>query len=116
MCALGFKDADNSKTNDYTKIYKVRNSYIVVVLFMPEIVKITSKGQLTIPVKYRRQLGLDKDSYILVDDVGDFLILEKIKKLDQITKILSSKAKEEGLTKKDVLKTLREIQEEKWKA
>lgn len=83
---------------------------------MPEIIKITSKGQLTIPVKYRRQLGLDKDSYLLVDEVGDFLILEKIKKLDQITKILSSKAKEKGITKKEILKTLRDIQEEKWTA
>lgn len=81
---------------------------------MPEIIKITSKGQLTIPVKYRKQLGLDKDSYLIVDEIGDFLILEKIKKLDQITTILSSRAKEKNITKKELRKTLKEIQEEKW--
>ena len=83
---------------------------------MPVVIKVTSKGQLTLPIKYRRNLGIDKDSYLLVDEIGDFLILKKIKKLDQITKILSAKAKEKGITRDDVLKTLRKIQKEKWNA
>lgn len=83
---------------------------------MPVVIKVTSKGQLTIPIKYRRDLGIDKDSYLLVDEIGDFLILKKIQKLDQITKILSAKAKEKGITRDDVLKTLRKIQKEKWNA
>ena len=83
---------------------------------MPVVIKVTSKGQLTIPIKYRRDLGIDKESYLLVDEIGDFLILKKIQKLDQITKILSTKAKEKGITRDDVLKTLRKIQKEKWNA
>jgi len=83
---------------------------------MPVVIKVTSKGQLTIPIKYRRDLGIDKGSYLLVDEIGDFLILKKIQKLDQITKILSAKAKEKGITRDDVLKTLRKIQKEKWNA
>ena len=83
---------------------------------MPVVIKVTSKGQLTIPIKYRRDLGIDKESYLLVDEIGDFLILKKIQKLDQITKILSAKAKEKGITRDDVLKTLRKIQKEKWNA
>ena len=83
---------------------------------MPVVIKVTSKGQLTIPIKYRRDLGIDKESYLLVDEIGDFLILKKIRKLDQITKILSAKAKEKGITRDDVLKTLRKIQKEKWNA
>ena len=83
---------------------------------MPVVIKVTSKGQLTIPIKYRRDLGIDKESYLLVDEIGDFLILKKIQKLDQITKILSAKAKEQGITRDDVLKTLRKIQKEKWDA
>ena len=83
---------------------------------MPVVIKVTSKGQLTIPIKYRRNLGIDKDSYLIVDEIGDFLILKKIQKLDQITKMLSTIAKEKGITKQDVLKTLRKIQEEKWNA
>jgi len=83
---------------------------------MPVVIKVTSKGQLTIPIKYRRNLGIDKESYLIVDEIGDFLILKKIQKLDQITKMLSTIAKEKGITKQDVLKTLRKIQEEKWNA
>ena len=83
---------------------------------MPVVIKMTSKGQLTIPIKYRRNLGIDKESYLIVDEIGDFLILKKIQKLDQITKMLSTIAKEKGITKQDVLKTLRKIQEEKWNA
>ena len=83
---------------------------------MPVVIKVTSKGQLTIPIKYRRNLGIGKDSYLIVDEIGDFLILKKIQKLDQITKMLSTIAKEKGITKQDVLKTLRKIQEEKWNA
>ena len=83
---------------------------------MPVVIKVTSKGQLTIPIKYRRDLGIAKESYLLVDEIGDFLILKKIQKLDQITKILSTKAKEKGITRDDVLKTLRKIQKEKWNA
>ena len=83
---------------------------------MPVVIKVTSKGQLTIPIKYRRSLGMDKESYLIVDEIGDFLILKKIQKLDQITKMLSTMAKEKGITKQDVLKTLRKIQEEKWNA
>jgi len=83
---------------------------------MPVVIKVTSKGQLTIPIKYRRNLGIDKESYLIVDEIGDFLILKKIQKLDQITEMLSTIAKEKGITKQDVLKTLRKIQEEKWNA
>ena len=81
---------------------------------MSMVIKVTSKGQLTIPVKYRRDLGIDKKSYLLVDGVGEYLILKKIRKLDQITDILSTKAKEKNIAKKDVLNTLKEIQKEKW--
>ena len=82
---------------------------------MPVVVKVTSKGQFTLPMKYRKSLGINKDSYLLIDEVGNFLVLEKLQKLDQITKILSSKAKEKKITKQEVLKTLKKIQAEKSK-
>ncbi|MCX6664569.1 MAG: AbrB/MazE/SpoVT family DNA-binding domain-containing protein [Euryarchaeota archaeon] len=81
---------------------------------MPVVVKVTSKGQFTLPMQYRKHLGINKDSYILIDEVGNFLVLEKLQKLDQITKILSAKAKEKKITKEELLKTLKKIQAEKW--
>lgn len=83
---------------------------------MPVVVKVTSKGQFTLPMQYRKHLGINKDSYILIDEVGNFLVLEKLQKLDQITKILSAKAKEKNITKEEILKTLKKIQAEKWNA
>ncbi len=80
---------------------------------MPVVVKVTSKGQFTLPMQYRKHLGINKDSYILIDEVGNFLVLEKLQKLDQITKILSAKAKEKKITKEELLKTLKKIQAEK---
>lgn len=94
--------------------YIVRNPYSIV-MKMPAVVKVTSKGQLTLPVKYRKDLDITKGSYLLVDEAGDYLLLKKIKKLDEITKILSTKAKEKGITREDILKTLGKIQAEKWK-
>jgi len=82
---------------------------------MPVVVKVTSKGQFTLPMQYRKHLGINKDSYILIDEVGNFLVLEKLQKLDQITKILSAKAKEKKITKQEILKTLKKIQTEKCK-
>jgi bifunctional DNA-binding transcriptional regulator/antitoxin component of YhaV-PrlF toxin-antitoxin module len=82
---------------------------------MPVVVKVTSKGQFTLPMQYRKSLGINKDSYILIDEVGNFLVLEKLQKLDQITKILSAKAKEKKITKQEILKTLKKIQAEKCK-
>ena len=49
---------------------------------MPVVVKVTSKGQFTLPMQYRKSLGIDKDSYLLIDEVGNFLVLEKLQKLD----------------------------------
>ena len=83
---------------------------------MTEVIKVTSKGQLTLPVKYRRNLGIDKETYLLVEEIGEYILLKKIQKLDQITKILSTKAKKKGITKEEILKILKTVQAEKWSA
>ena len=38
---------------------------------MTEVVKVTSKGQITLPISIRNQLEINKDSYIAVDIIGD---------------------------------------------
>ena len=96
-------------------LYKVRNPYIIV-MTMTEVIKVTSKGQLTLPVKFRKNLGIDKDSYLLVEEIGEYLLLKKIQQLDHITSLLTAKAKKKGVTKEDILNTLKQIQKEKWSA
>lgn len=85
-----------------------------MVVFMSTIVKVTSKGQLTIPMKLRKHLGISRNSHMVIDEVGDFLVLKKIEKLDQITGLFSKRAKQKKISKKELLKTLKEVQTEKW--
>jgi AbrB family looped-hinge helix DNA binding protein len=43
------------------------------------VVKVTSKGQVTIPVELRAALGIDQDSYLEVLASGDEIRLRKIR-------------------------------------
>ena len=42
------------------------------------IVKVTEKGQVTLPVNLRRRLGIGKDYYLIVDAEGEYLKLRKV--------------------------------------
>ncbi len=42
------------------------------------IVKVTEKGQITIPIDLRRKLGIRKDDYIAVEEERDYLRLRKV--------------------------------------
>ena len=45
------------------------------------VVKVTSKGQITIPIEARKQLGIDQDTYLDVDIEGDSLRFRKHRKI-----------------------------------
>lgn len=42
------------------------------------IVKVTEKGQVTLPVDLRRKLGINKDNYLVVKAEGECLKLRKL--------------------------------------
>jgi transcriptional pleiotropic regulator of transition state genes len=42
-----------------------------------KVVKVTSKGQVTIPLKIRNELGIDDQSYLEVSTEGDVVCLRK---------------------------------------
>ena len=66
-----------------------------------EIIKVTSKGQITIPAKMRRELWLDKDSYLYVAKVGDLLVIKKVDELgvDEISSVLEGVSERKGITR-----------------
>lgn len=66
-----------------------------------EIIKVTSKGQITIPAKIRRALSLDKDSYLYVTRAERLLVMRKVDELslDEISAVLGAVAEERGVTK-----------------
>ncbi len=82
---------------------------------MTYLTKVAPKGQITLPKDIREEFGLGKDSYLTIDKVGKYILMKKITSdLDEITDIFQEKAKEKGITKKELIKTLREVQRKKW--
>jgi len=82
---------------------------------MTEVIKVTSKGQITIPIEIRKKLQIEKESYIVVDMIGDYIIMKKVGlKLKEISEIISKSAKEKGITRKDIEKAILETEKEVW--
>jgi bifunctional DNA-binding transcriptional regulator/antitoxin component of YhaV-PrlF toxin-antitoxin module len=85
-----------------------------------EVVKITSKGQFTLPVEIRRDLSLGKDSYLYVTRLGHLIVMKKVDELslDDISATLQTLAKKKGVTRdllmKDVERARERLHEEKY--
>jgi len=91
---------------NYQKIYKLESNTFLQM----ELTKLTSKGQVVIPVEIRRELQLKKGSQIVVTRFRDLVLMKKItipdpkKELKKLTKIGSKIAKEKGIkTEEDVI-------------
>ncbi len=82
-----------------------------------EIVKVTSKGQLTIPASIRGDSGLEEGSYIYMKSLGGIVIMKKVDDLsiDEITSLLESLAREKGLTKSILTSEIERVRREAWK-
>jgi len=84
-----------------------------------EVVKITSKGQFTLPVEIRRDLSLGKDSYLYVTRLGRLIVMKKVNELslDDVSATLQTLARKRGITRdllmRDVEKAREKLREEK---
>ena len=82
---------------------------------MTKVIKVTSKGQITLPVKTRERLGIDKDSFMAVDEIGDYVILKKVGlKLKEISDTVNKEVRSKKITKKDIEKAIKEARDEVW--
>ena len=82
---------------------------------MAEIIKVTSKGQVTLPAGIRKKLHISKDTYIAVDIIGDYIIMKKVGlKLKELSDIIQKSVKEKGVTKKEIEKAILESRKEVW--
>ena len=82
-----------------------------------EIVKVTSKGQLTIPAGIRGEAGLRKGSYVYVSSIGGVIVMKKIDELslDEISTILREVARQKGVTKALLAKHVERVRSQLWK-
>jgi bifunctional DNA-binding transcriptional regulator/antitoxin component of YhaV-PrlF toxin-antitoxin module len=78
-----------------------------------QVVKITSKGQFTLPVEIRRELSLGKDSHVYVTKLGRLIVIKKVEELslDDISAILEPLAKRSGLTRKMLMEDIEKARE-----
>ena len=82
---------------------------------MTQVIKATSKGQITLPNSIRDRLGIDKDTYIAVDVIGDYVLMKKVDvKLKEISKLFQKEAKDKKITKKDIEEAILEARSEVW--
>jgi AbrB family looped-hinge helix DNA binding protein len=82
---------------------------------MTEIIKVTSKGQVTLPVGVRKELDIDKDTYIAVETIGEYIIMKKVGvKLKELSEVMQKAAKDKGITKKEIEKAIGKARKEVW--
>ncbi|MEW6070204.1 MAG: AbrB/MazE/SpoVT family DNA-binding domain-containing protein [Candidatus Thermoplasmatota archaeon] len=77
--------------------------------------KVTTAGQITIPKEIRRILGLDKDSYVEFERIGDTIVLKKLKAEEDILKNIRKKIKKSGITRKRLAEIIEDASGKVWK-
>ena len=84
---------------------------------MADVVKVTSKGQITLPVDIRNAIGIEDDSYLVVERIGEYVLMKKAElRMKEIQKILGAAAKRKKITKKELLKALERTRKRMWTA
>lgn len=82
---------------------------------MTQVIKATSKGQITLPNKIRKRLGINRDTYMAVDVIGDYVLMKKVDvKLKELSAIIQEEAKKKKISKKDIEDAILESREEVW--
>ncbi len=82
-----------------------------------ELAKITSKGQITIPIQIRKKLNLKEGDKVVFITEGDKVVLENSTKLaiNEARKDFKGLAEELGLeTEDDLVNLVREVRKELW--
>jgi len=74
------------------------------------VVKVTSKGQLTLPAEIREELNIGEDDYLYVTEAGGLILMKRIG-VDpkEILDAFQRAAKEMGLTRKELNRVIQEI-------
>jgi len=82
---------------------------------MTDVVKVTTKGQITLPIEIRKAIGLTDESYLVVEQIGDYVLMKKAEvRMKEIQSLLKSEAKRKNITKKELLKALKESEKKVW--
>ena len=81
-----------------------------------ELAKITSKGQITLPISIRRTLNLkDGDKVAFIEKYGNYIVINPVSlAIDKVREAFKGEAEKLGLkNEEDVVKMIKEFREEK---
>jgi len=77
--------------------------------------KVTSAGQLTIPKKIRDRLGLRASSLVVLDEVGDVVVLRRFEADEESLRILRRRFRKTGMTRARVNEIVERERARLWK-
>jgi len=77
--------------------------------------KLTSAGQVTIPKRIRERLGLRGSSFVVLDEVGDVVLLRPFEADEETLRILRRKFSKTGLTRARVNEIVERERGKSWK-
>lgn len=83
---------------------------------MEYVSRLTSAGQLTVPKQLRRRLGLSPSSLVVLDEIGDVVLLRRFEADEEILKLLRSKFRKTGLTRVRVNEIVERERSKIWKS
>lgn len=96
------------------KVRKVRNVLLGNGGLYMELAKVTSKGQVTIPIEIRKKLGIKNgDKILFVEESGRiYMMNSSMDALLEAQKAFAGEAERLGLKDDDVMAMIKEIREE----
>lgn len=103
------------KTEYNSVVRKVRNTLHFKGDFYMELAKVTSKGQVTIPIEIRKKLGIKNgDKVLFVEDSGRiYMMNSSMDALREAQRAFAGEAERLGLEDDDdVMKMIKELREE----
>ena len=65
----------------------------------PKIVKVTRRGQTTIPIEFRKRHRIEEGSRLVVEDKGDAIVLRPVARLEDLGGFLSKTTTVERMLK-----------------
>lgn len=109
-------EVDKTMKRGYTNsVRKVRNALHLKGGFTMELAKVTSKGQVTIPIEIRRKLGLKNgDKVLFMEESGRiYMMNSSMDALHEAQKAFAGEAERLGLKDdEDVMEMIKELREE----
>lgn len=77
--------------------------------------KVTSAGQITIPKKVREVLELSEEDLVEFRQIGDAMLMQKMRASQSSLKAIRAKIKRMGMTRERVDEIVEEVRKERWK-